>query len=155
MWRYLRFLGADEELARDLTQDAFVACIRAGAVQRADRPAGALLRQAARHRYVSYLRQRDRRPRVAELDEGEAAWQWFAGRRGEASDVAVEHLVECVAALPDKQRAAIQRTYRDEVGRSALGEELGLGTEGVKALLRRARARLRQCLERKQAKGAS
>jgi len=149
VWRYLRFLGADPDVASDLTQDAFLAALRAGAIERADPSAAALLRLSARHRYLSLLRQRHRRPSHQDLDEGEAAWQWFAGQRGDGIDGALDRLRSCVATLDPRQQHALHRIYREGATHRELGTDLQLQPEGVKALLRRIRARLRACMERR------
>ena len=72
---------------------------------------------------------------------------------GPAADEEIEReqtraaVVACIAALPDRQRAAIVLTYYEEVANREAAEMLEMNLKGFESLLFRARAALRQALE--------
>jgi len=145
VWRYLRFLGATAELADDLTQETFLQLLRAPFEDRGPRARASWLRTVARHLYVKSFR---RPPFVlAEVEELEAAWQGFAG--DDAGDTTILSLRECLERLDGRARQAIVWHYEERRARGFIGERLGIGEDGVKSLLRRTRAILRECIERR------
>lgn len=64
-----------------------------------------------------------------------------AGEIGETIDA-------CLAALPDRQRAALVLSYYEELSNAETAEILGLGVKAVESLLVRARRKMRKLLER-------
>ncbi len=150
VWRYVRFLGASAELADDLTQDAFLQLLRAPFVERSHQETVGWLRRVVRNLYVKSFR----RPpfAVAELDAIESTWDVFAGDDGGAEGL--EHLRACVEQLTGRARDAVRLHYHERHSRHAIGEQLGIGEDGVKSLLRRTRALLRECVERRRREGA-
>ena len=52
-------------------------------------------------------------------------------------------------AVTPRVRRALELQYRDRATRAEIAEKLDLAVEGVKTMLRRARAALRDCVERK------
>lgn len=150
VWRYLRYLGASAELADDLTQETFVQLLRAPFVARSPAATVAWLRTVARNFYIKSFR----RPpfATADLDAIEAAWTEFAGDDGGAA--ATDLLRQCVERLDGRARDVVRWHYEERLGREAIGDRLGLGTDGVKSLLRRTRAALRACIERRRQEGA-
>lgn len=149
VWRYLRFLGASAELADDLVQETFLQLLRAPFEDRGPAARAGWLRTVARNLYVKSFR----RPpfALAELDEIEAAWNGFAG--DDAGDGTLAALRGCVERLDGRAREAIALHYDQRRSRREIGERLGLSEDGVKSLLRRTRALLRDCVER-QRRGA-
>lgn len=151
VWRYVRFLGATAELADDLVQDAFLQLLRAPFVERSPGETAAWLRTVVRHGYVKSLR----RPpfQTAELDTIEATWHGFAGDRdddgGDGGDASLRDLRDCLDTLDGRARQVVRWHYEERRSRQDIGERLGLGQDGVKSLLRRTRAILRRCLERR------
>lgn len=145
VWRYLRFLGASTELADDLCQDTFVQLLRAPFVERSPAETAAWLRTVARNRYVQSLR----RPpfAAADLDAIEATWTGFAGDDG--GDANLARLRECLGSLDGRARQAVQWHYEQRRSRRAIAEQLGIGEDGVKSLLRRTRDWLRRCMARR------
>lgn len=144
VWRYLRFLGASSELADDLTQEAFLQLLR-GPFTEQDGPAtAAWLRTVARNLYVKSLR----RPPFADadLDALEAAWSAYA--RDDAGTGTLEALRSCLERLDGRAREVIHLHYELRRSRPQIGTALGIGEDGVKSLLRRTRALLRDCIER-------
>ncbi|MCB9876840.1 MAG: sigma-70 family RNA polymerase sigma factor [Planctomycetes bacterium] len=146
VWRYLRFLGASAELADDLVQEAFLQLLRAPFEQRSDAATAGWLRTVARNLFVRAFR----RPpfQLAELDEIEATWNGFA--RDDGGERSLVHLRECLEGIDGRAREALRLNYEERRSRREIGERLGVGEQGVKSLLRRTRAVLRECVERKE-----
>jgi RNA polymerase sigma-70 factor (ECF subfamily) len=144
VWRYLRFLGATAELADDLTQETFLQLLRAPFDDRGPQARAGWLRTVARNLFVKSFR----RPpwALAEVDQLEASWQGFAGDDAGATTIA--QLRDCLQHLDGRARQAIALHYEERRSRTYIGERLGIGEDGVKSLLRRTRAALRQCIER-------
>lgn len=149
VWRYLRFLGASNELADDLAQETFLQLLRAPFVERAPAATAAWLRTVARSLYVKSFR----RPpfALAEVETIEAAWTGFA--RDDAGHESLQALRDCVQQLDGRAREVVRLHYDERRSRRDIGERLGLGEDGVKSLLRRTRSILRECIERRR-KGA-
>ena len=146
LWRFLRMCGCDGQQAEEIAQDALLTALRRGRLDGDDAGAAAFLRQTAK--FLWLRARRDERRRIAkQIAAAELAWRrdcaaddgagWFA-----ALDV-------CLEQLPARSRLALERTYRDGLGRAELGAELGIGEHGVRTLLQRLRAGLRDCIERR------
>lgn len=153
VWRYLRFLGADAAVAEDLTQDAFVALLRAKPTDQGDAATARWLRTTARNLFVSRYRAQQRAV-VRDVDPSEldAVFEAHAGVDGSGDEYAAA-LRHCVAALDARERELVALRFDDRVARSAVGERVGLSDEGVKSLWRRIKARLRTCIERRTSDG--
>lgn len=146
VWRYVRFLGASAELADDLVQEAFLQLLRAPFVERSRRETAAWLRRVVRNLFVRSFR----RPpfELTDLDTIEATWDGFALDDG--GEEALARLRRCLDALTGRAREAVRLHYEERRSRQAIGSQLGMTEDGVKSLLRRARAALRACVQRKQ-----
>lgn len=150
LWRYLRFLGCEAHRLDDLLQDAFLAAVQVGIPGRPAAVARAWLRTTARNLFLMELRAK-RSSRVLELtDEAaiEAAWQHCAGAADDGDDY-VGALRDCLGHAEPRARQALARFYGDGAQREVIAAEVGLGLEGVKTLLRRAKVALRDCIEHK------
>ncbi|TWT42740.1 RNA polymerase sigma factor [Botrimarina hoheduenensis] len=145
LWRYLRYLGAQESEADDLTQDTFLAVTRSDYEHRSDAQAACFLRTVARRQLLTLRRRQQREATVIDLEAAEAVW---IEREPELWDDQLEALRDCVTQLEGRSRQAIDRHYRDKASREAIAAELDLSPDGVKSLLRRTRAVLRECVER-------
>jgi len=147
VWRYLRFLGADAALADDLTQETFIAAFEKPFDDLGPSATAAYLRTAARHLFLNVLRREKRNLPLGAIEEAEQAWNLLTPQGD--SDQRLELLRKCLESLPQRGRRAIDLEYRD--GRS--GAEIALALESsedaVKALLKRARGELRDCIEQK------
>ena len=143
VWRYLRYLGASAELADDLTQETFLQLLRTPFAERSAAATATWLRTVARNLYVKAFR----RPpfALAELDTIEATWTGFAGDDGGQQSLA--RLRECVERLPGRARDAVRWHYEERKSRADIGARLHIGEDGVKSLLRRARALLKACID--------
>lgn len=146
VWRYLRFLGCDPSLADDLTQETFVAVL--GRERSIDPKAlRSYLRRVASNQFKK-TRSRHRR-QVELVDEtiAEVAFDLFCGRDdgGEYTTA----LRSCLASLDDRSREAIEWRYAKRRSRAEIGAHLDLAETGVKSLLQRTAARLRECIKRR------
>lgn len=146
VWRYLRFLGTDETLADDLTQETFLAVWKRPFVDHTPAATRQYLRTVARNLFLMSLRKRHRQPTLDRLELADEVWQQLAGDDEEAM---LEALRECVEALNGRARQAIDLCYRDNRSRAEIGREMELSDDGVKSLLRRTRELLRRCIEDK------
>ncbi|MCA8940087.1 MAG: sigma-70 family RNA polymerase sigma factor, partial [Planctomycetes bacterium] len=55
----------------------------------------------------------------------------------------------CMGKLAPRAQQALKMRYGQELGRERIAEELDLSQDGVKSLLQRSRAWLRECIERR------
>lgn len=146
LWRYLRALGAPPELAEDVLQDTFLVAMRRLRDDRGDAAAVAFLRHTARHLYLR--RRRDQGRRETLLAEAAELW-WADACAHDDGDGWLAALRECVAALDGRAREVVQRFYGDGLARDEVAAAMGMKETGVKTLLQRVRAVLRDCIERK------
>lgn len=144
VWRYLRALGADTDLADDLTQDTFLAVHEKPFEQRSAGETAAYLRTIARNSYLKARRGAGREVSLVAVEQIEARWGELVRDDGEAMQAALQ---ECLQALEEKRRHALELQYKQEMPRAGIAEALGMAEEGVKTLLARTKARLRKCIE--------
>ncbi|MGE0609162.1 MAG: RNA polymerase sigma factor [Pirellulales bacterium] len=151
VWRYLRFLGADEPLADDLTQEAFLAVHRKGFDERSTPETAAYLRTVARNLYLMDVRRTHRRTAAQAVSDHpelvEEVWRRFA--RDDGGEEYLDALRQCVETLEGRAKQAIERFYHDDQSRAEVAAALEMTEEGVKSLLRRARELLRKCVEKR------
>lgn len=146
IWRYLRYLGADDAEADDLAQETFLAVLRKPFEQRSPAETFAYLRSVARNKLLGLRR---REGRIVPLDEFSVADDvWDRLVRGDGEEM-LDALEDCLEHVNGRARQAIEMHYREEQSREEIAAALGLKPEGVKTLLRRTRAALRDCIERK------
>ncbi len=144
LWRYLRYLGCPHDRTPDLLQDAFLAGLSHGVAGQTRERAAAWLRTTARNLYFMELRAARSRPAMRSLERLDAEWHESTTAREDAFSDA---LVTCVERLEARSREAIDLRYRDGASRGEIATRLGLSEAGVKALLRRVRDWLRNCVE--------
>lgn len=142
--RYLRFLGAERDVVDDLVQETLLAALRTFGPDGAPLP---WLLVTSRNLRTQHLRRLGRSREVADLDRLEAAWHEQAGPDG--GDAQRNALADCLAAVPERTRAALVQRYRDGASRLTIAAAIGIGEEGVKSLLARARAALAECMKRR------
>jgi RNA polymerase sigma factor (sigma-70 family) len=157
--RYLRILGAEPAAADDLAQDVFVVALRKGIEDRGARTA-AWLRRTARFLFLDHSRKR----RPLSLEVPEEVWQ----EHGENDAERQQALRACLPKLAERSQTAVRLAYgerqswaqigsalrsrmassRDPCESKRSGSALGMRASGVKTLLRRCRATLKECIER-------
>lgn len=146
VWRYLRFLGAQPAEADDLTQETFLAVARSGFSQRSEQETTGYLRTVARRQLLMLRRQQKRDLATAPLEAADAVWS--EARADDAWQSLIDAAKQCVEKLAGHSRQAIDLAYQDKLGREAIAQRLGMKPDGVKTLLRRARAAVRECIDR-------
>jgi RNA polymerase sigma-70 factor (ECF subfamily) len=148
VWRFLLALGCEPAEAEDLTQEAFVQALRIFEY-RSEAETAAWLRKAAKNLFISTVRRRRRAPVVRNLDDVDVEWgQW---NEPVGADRRIELLKQCMETLADRARTALELRYRDNLGREEMANRLDMKEAGVKTLLERARAALRECVEHRSA----
>lgn len=146
LWRFLRSAGCDAALADELTQDALLVALRRDVAGREERTAAAFLRTTARNLWMK-RRHRDRRRAERLIDAAELLWQSDAAH--DDGNQLLDALQRCVSELPERSRAALERSYRDGASRQEMATELNLTEHGVRNMMQRLRKALRECIERR------
>lgn len=142
--RFLRCLGVPDADADDVAQATLLKALDAEAARLDAEKAGAWLRTTARRLWLDELRRKKRQP-VVDLDAAERA---FARCEGDDDGLGYRQALDaCLERLGARDRRALELRYGGGASRGAIGQALGLGDEGIKALLRRVRARLKTCIE--------
>ena len=111
VWRYLRFLGAKWSEAEDLTQETFLAFIRARFVERDARQTAAYLRTVARNQLLALRHSQKREIASVELEAAESVWARVAGEDGSLNSY-LDALRECVEQLIGRPRQAVELPLR-------------------------------------------
>ena len=154
VWWYLRLLGADRHVADDLTQETFLAVLRAAPTIRGG-PGATLqyLRKAARGIYIRWCERDRRKPAVVEdLDLADDTWDRLHGDLPGDDERMLAALRACVNELAERDgRGADAIRGHYDAGHTAreLAEQLETDEGHVRVILHRARAILKTCLERK------
>ncbi|MFT7536138.1 MAG: RNA polymerase sigma-70 factor (ECF subfamily) [Hyphomicrobiaceae bacterium] len=146
LWRFLRLLGCAGLRAEEVAQDALIIGLQRQQQHEEPTRAAAFLRRTARHLWLRAQRA-DRRRAARHAKAAELLWADEMVHDDGAGWL--EALDRCLEELPARSRLALDRTYRDGLGRLELGMELGIGELGVSTLLLRLRTALRGCIERR------
>jgi RNA polymerase sigma-70 factor (ECF subfamily) len=146
LWRFLRALGSSALEAEELAQDTFVAVLERPFVEIDARATAAYLRTVAKHLLLKRRRAAGRNL-VAGVADLETAFVAACEHDGGASYA--DALRACVASLPERSRELLERHYGAGTSRRDLAATYAMSEDGIKTWLRRVRASLRQCVERK------
>jgi len=147
---YLRYLRCPRDLAEDLLQEALaIGLQRPFVLGMAEPEANRWLRTTARNLYFMHLRRQRRVPEVEDPEVLEQVWQEALEEPAGDQRDPRSALTECLQHLDGRGREALDLRYRDGMGRDEIGAQLGMSAHGVKSLLRRLRASLRACMERR------
>ena len=147
VWRYLRALGADAALADDLTQDTFLEIMRRPLEQYSDSATASYLRRVAHNFFISRRRREARMNVTQHAEQFETAW--IRGAGFDAGNELLEALKDCFARLTDRAQLALSLRFDQEASRQGIAEKLGISEHGAKNLMQRAKAQLKECLEKK------
>jgi RNA polymerase sigma-70 factor (ECF subfamily) len=151
IYRYLRYLGADQPTAEDLVQETFLTAFQSRRAERDLASPSAWLRGIARNLFLQHCRRGRRSPVVADsehLEEADRMWRSVFLRGGDGFDY-LDALRRCLHDLPAKQRDVLDMRYRDDKSRGEMAQFLGISEDGIKSLLRRIRAALAKCVEKR------
>lgn len=157
LYRYVRFLGADRETAREVVQDTFVAAIRS---KTRPNPSAAQemapwLRRVARNLFLKACRSRRRLPvpvDPASLAEADACWtEWT--RDTEVVSPLAKALRKCLGQLPDRQRTLLTARHEGRKARAEMAMMFDMTEDGIKSALRRIRHALAECIRGRLAEG--
>lgn len=147
VWRYLRALGCEANLAEDLTQETFLAVLQRPFDDYSPAATAAYLRRTAYNAFVSYQRRAKKVTLVENVEQINADWQrWTRNDNGEEL---LDALRACLELLGDRARIALELRFRDRASREAIAEELKMTEHGAKNLMQRAKKKLRECVESK------
>ncbi len=147
VWRYLRALGADAALADDLTQDTFLEIMRRPLEQYSDSATASYLRRVAHNFFISKRRREARMNVTQHAEQFESAWIRWAGF--DSGNELLESLKDCFSRLTDRAQLALRLRFDQEASRQSIAQRLGISEHGAKNLMQRAKAQLRECLEKK------
>lgn len=135
-----------EAAAADLMQDVLVMVLqklREGAVREPERIASFVL-GTARQTVVDWRRSGARRARLLEAFPVDLAPQDSDEAAPERLDA--ERLRNCLAALPERERAVLVMTFYDDRPADAVASELNLTAGNVRVIRHRGLERLRGCM---------
>lgn len=148
-----RFVGArvrDDTLADDLTQEIFVRVLRRLPELRDHRRVMGWLFQIARNVVADHFREAKPSTELRETDLAEAFDDEavMAGEEVRLRDELTAYVREVVKALPPLYREAILLTDYEGMTQVELARHLGLGLSAAKSRVQRARAMVRERIER-------
>jgi RNA polymerase sigma-70 factor (ECF subfamily) len=158
IFRYLRYMGATADVAEDVGQETFMAAYKSANVPLDDLGAeggrcAAWLRGVARNQLLMHFRRARSNPVAADplvleqaLHQADELWATELLRSGDGFDY-VEALQACLSRLQGTQRKVLEMFYGEEFSRAQIAEALNMSEDGIKSLLRRVRAALRQCVQ--------
>jgi RNA polymerase sigma-70 factor (ECF subfamily) len=147
LWRYLRFLGCDNALAEDLTQETFLSLLKNPAVLESVASLPSYLRAIARNLFVRRGGAASTGVPLEEVPDADAVWSAVVKEKD--AGPYLEALRACVGGLDERSRRALELQYRDRLSLESAARKLDLSREGAKTLLRRIRERLKACVEGK------
>lgn len=143
VWRYLRVLGCSGTEADDLTQETFLVLLRTGFVERRPGATWSYLRKTARNLFLGRCRAKRR---AREEQRAELVDELWAAQPDTSGDAWLEALRSCLETLNGRSKRAVQLFYVHEHSRTATAAALNMKAAGVKTLLQRTRAHLRECI---------
>lgn len=147
IWRYLRVLGANDDEADDLAQEAFVVLLRTPFVAVADGALRAWLRTTARNLFLAHCRRRRRTP--IELDAAAVDAACDACERDDDGAGYREALARCLETLPARHHELLDGVLHEDLPLTTLAAQRGIGLEALRSLLRRIKLALRDCVQRR------
>ena len=147
VWRFLRAMGAEPSLADDLTQETFLSLINANFEERSPQETAGYLRTTARNHFLKSLSKNGRSIAVAEIEKLQQRYERMGGE--DDGEGLIDALKLCLEGLDEKPREALKLQYETGLNRKDAAAKLDLTDDGLKTLLRRTKARLRKCIERR------
>lgn len=171
LFSYAMLRVRGRELAEDLVQETFLAALRGIENFKGESSLKTWLIGILRRKIVDHYRRsakfvgpdseelnEELRPVDHFHNEGDAAGHWIAGEGPadwselpgtELEQSELQRMIGlCIAALPGRLAALFTRKEVDEADSEEICKEFEISTSNLWVMLHRARARLRQCLER-------
>ena len=142
VYRLAYRLSGDDDLARDITQDAFIRAFERLNEFRGEARLSTWLHTIAMSVALNTLRKVKRLRREVDLEEGMGE----AGTKREAEPDLKQRLAAAIDALPEGYRAVFVMHDVEGYTHEEIGGALGVETGTSKAQLSRARAKLRDAL---------
>lgn len=147
VWRYLRALGCTPAEADDITQETFLAVLQKPFDDYNRAATAAYLRRAAYNLFITAKRKAGRVNAVEDVEVFDESWdRWISNDNGEAM---LDALRECLRALTERARWALEMRFRDKLSRLEIADKLGITDHGARNLMQRAKQQLRSCIEGK------
>lgn len=147
VWRYLRALGCSPAEADDITQETFLAVLQKPFDDYNRAATAAYLRRAAYNLFITGKRKAGRVNAVEDVEVFDESWErWVTNDNGEAM---LDALSECLKALTERARWALEMRFRDKLTRLEIADHLDITEHGAKNLMQRAKKQLRSCIEGK------
>ena len=147
VWRYLRALGCEPNLAEDLTQDTFLAVLQRPFEDYSTAATAAYLRRTAYNALVSFQRRNKKVTTVENIEELNQTWERWAGQ--DNGEELLDALQRCLATLGNRARLALELRFRERASRESIAAALEISEHGAKNLMQRAKKKLRECIESK------
>ncbi|MCA9121519.1 MAG: sigma-70 family RNA polymerase sigma factor [Planctomycetaceae bacterium] len=147
VWRYLRALGCEANLAEDLTQETFLAVLQRPFEDYNTAATAAYLRRTAYNALVSFQRRAKKVATTENIDELSQNWEnWGGNDNGEEL---LDALRRCLAVLSERARLALELRFGERASREVIAKRLEMSEHGAKNLMQRAKRTLRDCIESK------
>lgn len=148
---YLRSIVDDADVIEEAFQQTIIDTWRSLDTFDRTRPFAPWLRGIARHRVLLLLRSRGRlRRKLVEFEQiVSTRFTAFDRMEGDTFAERLGALRECLAALPEAQREAIDLVYTREHDTRSAAEALGLDWETLRKRVQRARSAIAECLRHK------
>jgi RNA polymerase sigma-70 factor (ECF subfamily) len=147
VWRYLRALGCESNLAEDLTQETFLSVLQRPFEDYNSAATAAYLRRTAYNALVSFQRRAKKVTAVENIEELSQNWEnWGGNDNGEEL---LDALRRCLTVLSDRARLALELRFGERASRETIAARLEMSEHGAKNLMQRAKKSLRACIESK------
>lgn len=147
LWRYLRALGCDASQADDFVQDTFLKILQKPFNYYDEAATAAYLRRIAHNLFISMQRRAGKVVAVEDVQKFERVWCELVSD-GNGEDY-LDALRGCLEKISERSRWALEMRFRDKLSRTKIAASLQITENGAKNLMQRAKARLRECIERK------
>lgn len=149
VFRFARAIGADRDLACDLTQEAFALAWQKGKFELPTSALASFLRRTIRLLWLQHCRaQRRREDYLQEAAISAASEQLAQHDTPEQQHARIAAIRACTRKLTERAHRAVQLCYHDGKGRAQIAKALDMTPNGVKTLLARTRRWLEQCMQR-------
>ncbi|NUQ35632.1 MAG: sigma-70 family RNA polymerase sigma factor [Planctomycetaceae bacterium] len=147
VWWYLRLLGCEPNEADDLTQETFIELLRSHFVWQGDAETIRFLRTVARRRYSRWREKLGAQRDMSDVDGVDVAWDAFNENATRTEQLIA--LDRCLETLDQRSRRALVLQFDKGLEREAIAKALGVTAINIKAILQRAKAALKECMQRR------